>query len=77
MKRRKLGTPKVPCAIQRVWDYPLAPDEMKPGGPMHHWAWSCQCGKHGDSLPSEGAARVSAREHFDGPQPAAGAWPRS
>lgn len=71
MRRSKILT----CAIQRVWSYPLAPDEMKPGGPMHHWAWGCRCGAHGDSHEDEAAARSEAVAHFDGPQPLSGAWP--
>lgn len=55
----------VACAIQKVWEYPLAPDELEPGGPLTHWAWSCRCGKHGDSYLTEAKAREKAAAHFD------------
>lgn len=49
-----------PCEIRKVWAYPHTEDNA---GPVR-WAWSCKCGRHGDSLKSEPEARAAAMKHF-------------
>ena len=59
-----------PCAIRKVWCYPLTPEEIVDvkGARDHAWAWACRCGKHGDSYATEDGARSAAKRHFDASQ---------
>jgi hypothetical protein len=63
MKKERAGP--VPHAIEKVWGYPATEDNA---GHVH-WAWSCRCGKHGDSYPDQPAARAAAVAHFDARAP--------
>ena len=53
------------CAL-RVWPYPPAADEMRATDPdpLVHWAWSCRCGKHGDSYETRDRANTAALRHL-------------
>ena len=61
--RKKPGK-RPPCKIAKVWGYPATPEEMRPGGSMIHYAWGCECGRHGDSYETDTKAQEAADKHF-------------